>query len=67
MQDILNDGYHIFSREKAKIPGFYPSRFPDYPGVKRTDLTISDQITVRAFFRIGSGKNLRVDGGYIDL
>ena len=65
--DIEKDGYHIFSIEKAKISGFYPNQFPDYPGVKLQDLRIGDRITVRAFFPIGSGDPIQVDGGYIDL
>lgn len=65
--DIEKDGYHIFSIEKAKISGFYPNQFPNYPGVKLQDLRIGDRITVRVFFPIGSGEPIQVDGGYIDL
>lgn len=65
--DILEEGYHIFSREKAKIPGFYPNQFPDYPGAKLSTLAIGDHITIRAFFAMGSGKPPRIDGGYVDL
>jgi len=66
-QDILEEGYHIFSLENAKKPNFYPNEFPDYPGVSINDLKIGDTITVRVFFRVGSGKNIRADGGYIDM
>lgn len=65
--DLFEDGYHIFNLENAKIPDFYPSKFLDYPGVNLKDLTVGDVITIRAFFRIGSGKNIHADGGYIDL
>ena len=65
--EIEEDGYHIFSIEKAKNPGFYPHQFPDYPGVKLKDLMVGDRITVRAFFPVGSGKPIQVEGGYIDL
>ena len=65
--DIMEDGYHIFSRNKAKIPGFYPNQFPDYPGVRLNQLRVGDDITIRAFFPIGNGKPIQVDGGYIDL
>ena len=65
--DIKADGYHVFSRTSAKIKGFYPNQFPDYPGAKLTDLSVGDQITVRVFFPVGSGKPPRVDGGYVDL
>ena len=65
--DIFEEGYHVFNLENAKIPDFYPSKFPDYPGVELKDLNVGDVITIRAFFRVGSGKNIRADGGYIDL
>ena len=65
--DITTDGYHIFSRTSAKIKGFYPNQFPDYPGAKLSELSVGDRITVRAFFPVGSGEPPRVDGGYIDL
>ena len=31
------------------------------------DLKIGDVVTVRAFFKVGSGNNIRADGGYLDL
>ncbi|MDH5299614.1 MAG: hypothetical protein OEV91_11400 [Desulfobulbaceae bacterium] len=65
--DIEENGYHIFSRTCARIKGFYPNQFPDYPGVRLKDLKVDDHITIRAFFPVGSGATLRVDGGYIDL
>jgi hypothetical protein len=65
--DITEDGYHIFSLNKAKIPGFYPNQFPDYPGVKLNQLRVGDDITIRAFFPIGNEEPIQVDGGYIDL
>ncbi len=66
-EDVINDGYHIFSLKNAKIPDYYPNEFPDYPGVSLNDLKVGDKITIRVFFRVGSGKNIRADGGYIDL
>jgi hypothetical protein len=66
-EDIINDGYHIFSLKNAKTPDYYPNEFPDYPGVSLDDLKIGDNITIRIFFRVGSGENIRADGGYIDL
>jgi len=65
--DIIEDGYHIFSLNHAKTPGFYPNRFPEYPGVKLSSLVVGDRITIRAFFRMGSEGALQIDGGYIDL
>jgi len=65
--DIKEDGYHIFSLKNAKKPNFYPPELPDYPGAALKDLKEDDVITVRVFFGIGKGKNMRVDGGYIDL
>ena len=67
LNDIKEDGYHIYSLKNAKIPGFYPPELPIYPGVSIKDLKIDDVITIRAFFGIGSGKNMRIDGGYVNL
>jgi len=66
-KDIEKEGYHVFSLEKAKISNFYPDVFPDYPGVHLQELLVDDVITIRVFFRVGSKKDFRVDGGYIDL
>jgi hypothetical protein len=65
--DIERDGYHIYSRKNAKIKGFYPNEFPDYPNVSLGDLKVGGRITIRAFFPTGAGSTIRVDGGYIDL
>ncbi len=65
--DIFEDGYHIFNLENAKILNYYPNKFPDYPGVNLKDLNVGDIITIRAFFEVGSGENIRADGGYLDL
>jgi len=65
--DIVEDGYHILSLKNAQIPGFYPNKFPDYPGVKLAELTMGVRITVRAFFRIGAGEPARFDSGLLDL
>lgn len=65
--EIVEEGYHVFSLTNAKTPGYYPNQFPDYPGVKLSSLLVGDQITVRVFFLVGSGENVRADGGYIDL
>ena len=65
--DIITEGYHIFSLKDAKRPNFYPDEFPDYSGVSLKDLTVGDTITVRVFFRVGDGEDIQVDGGYVDL
>ena len=66
-KEILENGYHVFSMENAKVPDYYPNKFPDYPGVDLQHLHIGEVVTIRVFFRIGSGKNVRADGGYLDL
>jgi hypothetical protein len=66
-KEVMEDGYHIFSLKNAKIQGYYPNKFPDYPGVSLKDLKIDDVITVRVFFALGTSDNVRVDGGYLDL
>jgi hypothetical protein len=65
--DIKEDGYHIYCLKNANKPNFYPPEIPDYPGVNFRDLKEDDTITIRVFFGIGSGKKMRVDGGYVDL
>lgn len=65
--DIREDGYHVYNIENAKKPDFYPSELPEYSGVDLKDLREDDTITIRVFFGLGSGKNMRVDGGYVDL
>jgi len=65
--DIKKDGYHVYSLNNAKKPNFYPPELPDYSGVPLKDLKEDDIITIRVFFGIGKGENMRVDGGYIDL
>lgn len=66
-KEILENGYHVFSMENAKLPDYYPGKFPDYPGIDLQHLLIGDVVTIRVFFRIGSGENVRADGGYLDL
>ena len=67
IHDIKEDGYHVYSLKNAKIPGYYPPELPKYPGVRIHDLKVDDVITIRVFFKVGSGKNMRIDGGYVDL
>ena len=66
-KEILENGYHVFSMENAKVPDFYPNKFPHYPGVDLHNLHIGEVITIRVFFRIGGGHNVSTDGGYLDL
>ena len=66
-KDVLDEGYHIYSLEDAKLKDYYPNKFPDYPGVLLKDLNVGDVITIRVFVKIGTGKNVRIDGGYVDL
>ncbi len=66
-KDIIKKGYHVFSLKKAKKSNFYPNEFPEYSGVSLKDLKVGETITVRCFFRVGTGDDIRADGGYIDL
>ena len=65
--DIREDGYHIYNILNAKKPDFYPTDLPEYTGVDFNALREDDIITIRVFFGSGAGKNMRVDGGYLDL
>ncbi|MDD3814075.1 MAG: hypothetical protein PHZ02_05465 [Desulfocapsaceae bacterium] len=40
---------------------------PEYPGVNIKDIQVDDVITIRVFFGIGKGKNMRIDGGHINV
>lgn len=66
-QEIRVEGYHVYSLDNAQKPNFYPSEFPNYPGVPIKELKENDIVTIRVFFGIGKGQKMRVDGGLIDL
>ena len=36
-EDIVEEGYHVFSLKNAKVPDYYPNEFSDYPGVLLSD------------------------------
>ncbi len=65
--DIITEGYHIFSLKNAKIPNYYPDQFLHGQGTGIKDLKIGDTIKVRVFFRVDDGKDISADGGYMDL
>lgn len=66
-KEILEIGYHVYSKENVKLPGYYPNTYPDYPGVDFQQLRVGDVITIRVFFRIDAGRHAPADGGYLDL
>ena len=66
-QEIREEGYHIYSLDNAQKPDFYPSEFPNYPGVSIKELKENDIITIRIFVGIGKKTKMRVDGGLLDL
>lgn len=66
-REIVQKGYHVFSMENAKLPEYYPTAFPAYPGVDLRQLRVGDVITIRVFFRIAADGLVRPDGGYVDL
>jgi hypothetical protein len=66
-QEIRKEGYHVYNLENAEEPNYYPHELPDYPGVSLKDLKKDDIITIRVFFGVGSGEEMRVDSGYLDL
>ncbi|MFH2124102.1 MAG: hypothetical protein ABIJ50_11555 [Pseudomonadota bacterium] len=67
LNDIKEDVYHIYSLNNAKITGYYPPELPEYPGVNIKDIQVDDVITICVFFGIGKGKNMRIDGGHINV
>lgn len=66
-KDIREDGFHIYNLDNAEMPNYYPDELPDFPGVALKELKEDDIITVWVYFGIGSGDDMRVDGGYLDL
>ena len=66
-EDIITEGYHIFSLKNAKIPNYYPDEFLDDLDISIKDLKVGDTITVRVFFRVDDGEDINADGGYMDL
>lgn len=65
--DIRENGYHVYNLENAETPGYYPEDFQDYPGVSLKELQPGDIITIRVYFGVGSGMEMEVDSGYVDL
>jgi hypothetical protein len=66
-EDIITEGYHVYSLKNAKIPNYYPDDFLDDKGISIKDLKVGDTITVRVFFRVDDGEDISADGGYMDL
>jgi hypothetical protein len=65
--EIREEGFHIFSRECAKRPGYYPTPFPGVPEFGISDIHEGDTITIRAFFPTDKTPTPRIDSGLIDL
>ncbi|MCK4467915.1 MAG: hypothetical protein KAU60_06140 [Desulfobacterales bacterium] len=65
--EIENDGFAIFSKEKAKQKGYYPTEFPDFEDLSIDVIKPDNVLTIRAFFKIGKGKNYQIDSGLIDV
>lgn len=67
LNDIKEDGYHVFSIKNSKIPGYYPIKLPDYPGARIKDLKRDDVITLNVFFARWAGEEMRIEARYLDL
>ena len=66
--DLEEEGFHIFSKRKSKIIGFYPKEFPTYDEeINLSNLKKGDIVTIRVFFLVSKDPVFRADGGYIDL
>ena len=66
-EDIITEGYHVYSLKNAQIPNYYPDDFLDDKGISIKYLKVGDTITVRVFFRIDTEEDISADGGYMDL
>ncbi len=66
--DLKEEGFHIFSKKKSKIKGFYPEEFPKYDDeIDLSSLKAGNVVTIRVFFLVSRDPVFRADGGYIDL
>lgn len=65
--DLLGNGFHIFSKSKAKIKGFYPGDFQKCDELSINGLKEGDRVTIRAFFVTQMMPVFKADGGYNDL
>jgi hypothetical protein len=66
--DLKEEGFHIFSKKKSKIRGFYPKEFPKYDEeIDISTLKEGDIVTARVFFLVSRDPVFRADGGYVDL
>ena len=65
--DLNENGFHIYSRESANTPGFYPPPRLDYPEIDLSNLKEGHRITVRAFFCVGKVPEANIDSGLMDL
>ena len=65
--EITEEGFHIFSRNSAKIKGFYPNQFPDYPEIDISKIKVNDRLTIRAFFFRTQSSSSPIDSGSVDL
>jgi len=66
--DLKEEGFHVYSRNKSKIKGFYPKEFPSYDKeIDISKLEEGDFIIIRVFFLISKFPVFKADGGLIDL
>ncbi len=65
--DIIEDGYHIFSRKNAKKPEFYQNEFPDYPGVKIKDIKQDDRVAIRILFLSGVDEYPQTESELVEM
>ena len=66
-KEIEEEGYAIFSKAKSRRAGYYPNDFPEFEDIDIDDIEVDDMMTIRAFFKIGNGKEFRIHGGLIDV
>jgi hypothetical protein len=66
-EELREEGYHIFSRSKAAIPGFYPNAIPSTPSIPMEKIRPEQTITARAFFAVGDRKQPTVESGLLSL
>ena len=63
--DVAEDGFHIFSRQQAKVRDYHPNAFPAYPEFDISDIKERDRITIRAFISTSKTAKPTVESGHI--
>jgi hypothetical protein len=65
-KEVEKEGCAVFSKAKSRSPGYYPSPFPNNEDIELDALHVGDTVTIRVFFKAGTGRKYRIEGGLVD-